>query len=65
MELGGRAPDEDGFTFDYIDRIKEDMYILKCCFKDLTYFLKLNNLQRELMQYYLEEGSKRGKASNS
>ena len=38
---------------------------LKCCFKDLTYFLKLNNLQRELMQHCLEEGSKGGKAYNS
>ena len=41
------------------------IYWLKCCFKDQTYFLKLNNLLRELMQHCLEEGSKGGKTCNS
>ena len=38
---------------------------LKCYYKDLLYFLKLSNLQRELMQNCWEECSKRDKASYS
>ena len=38
---------------------------LRCCFKDLDYFLKLNNLHRGLMQHTLEEGSEGDKAGNS
>ena len=41
------------------------IYKLNRYFKDLTYFLKLNDLQRELVQLYLEDGSKGGKAYNS
>ena len=38
---------------------------LVCCFRDQTYFLKLNNFQIGLIQQLLEEGSIGGKAINS
>ena len=36
------------------------MYKLKCYLKDPIYLLKLNNLQRELMQHCLEEAAREG-----
>ena len=52
--------------FLYLLTLMDQKRMLKfvCSFKDLTYFLKLNNSQRELMQYYLKEGSKGGKVCN-